>query len=183
VCCVCVLLGYWQILSQKDLLWQGGPEYADAIGFVVMRLTGDKSGCHAFAADKMAGMSRTFAPARSVSASLTLGPGRYAVVPCQFKPGTADASFMLEVYAELPVRWEVQGEDLPDLDGEAGSDADDDAATAFAAHEEAAHEPHPESRDRGLLALQQTVADLALQLRGLGAEIADLEAQVQARTA
>lgn len=54
------------IVSQMDVRWQTGEnEYKTAIGFVVVRLTDDHKRCHKFAPQKMAAMSRSFAPTRT----------------------------------------------------------------------------------------------------------------------
>merc|ERR1719446_1734474 len=69
------------ICSQKDNRWQGGSsKYKTAIGWVCMKLTGEKKRCKKFSGKRMAGMSRTFVPARTVAGQVTLAPGNYAVV-------------------------------------------------------------------------------------------------------
>merc|ERR1712086_708706 len=170
------------IVSQKDNRWQGGDaKYKTAVGFVCMKLDGDRKRCPKFNSRKMAGMSRTFVPARTVAGQLNLSPGRYAVVPTTFKPGTVEEEFVLELYSNKAMKCDLEGDDLPDLDDiekEAIKDDEDDELDDDYFEEEEEHEPENEEEGRELTFLSEQVGDLAEKIRTLAAEVTGLEQKV-----
>merc|ERR1711988_644532 len=117
------------ILSQKDNRWQSkkNPKYKTAIGWVCMALDEGKNRVVRFQKKHMKGMSRTFVPARTVAGTVELSPGRYSVIPTTFKPGTEKEQFILELYTSKACTYDMEGDELPDLD-DVGGEGDDDLA-------------------------------------------------------
>jgi len=164
---------------QRDIRWRDRKmAYTNGVGFVVMALTGDKKRIHKFSGRKMRGMSRSFVPDRQVYTELPheLKPGRYVLIPVMFKPD-GGGTFGVEIYTSQPVKYDLTGEDIPDIMDEEDSDESDDDAFD---HEEASHED-PDSEDEGriLQDLQKDVGSLMKEMMTLKSQIGSLESRVQ----
>jgi hypothetical protein len=179
------------IVSQKDNRWQtkGNDKYTTAVGWVIMKLLGDKQRCTKFKGKAMAGMSRTFVPARSVANTIDLAPGRYALVPTTFKPGNKPEKFVLECYTDKTVSYDQDGDDLPDLDeieaeqddGNSGDESAPPPEDAESDWEEEGHDDDEHDEDdsgRALGALSGHIAQLTSNIMGLTTKMADLEQRV-----
>jgi len=165
------------IVSQRDLRWQeNNAKYKEAVGFVCMKLSGESKRAKGFSGKLMAGMSRTFAPMRQVAGQLNLKPGAYVLIPCTYKPSAAPKKFILEAYTSTPVKFDMEGDELPDLDeieeeeAEEQEDLDDDTF-----EEEEEDEEEQEDDGRELAALAEQVGELSSVIRGLTTDIKKLE--------
>eukprot|EP00753_Platysulcus_tardus_P015043 PLAT4738.1.p2 GENE.PLAT4738.1~~PLAT4738.1.p2 ORF type:complete len:574 (-),score=302.24 PLAT4738.1:105-1790(-) len=167
------------VLSQRDLLWEtGSGKYTSAVGFIVAELSAGKKVVTKLSRRKMKGMSRTFAPLRSVAGRCKLPPGEYVIVPSTFKAGT-ETRFLLEVHTSTDVTPHLEGDELPDtMDAEESDDEEDDDGCAFDEPEEPEEEPEEEGLE--IRALQTTVSDLATLIHKLKDEISGLEDRVAA---
>lgn len=174
-------------VTQGDNRWQhNNAKYTNAVGFVLTQLTGDKKRLHKFNPKKMAGLSRTFAPMRSIAGRFDLKPGRYALIPCTFKPSREPLHYVYELYTSVPVENDVEGDDIPDVDEPESDDEEDyvdpepdePGPTLFEAKK--AEKVEDEDDGRALAGLHETVADLQGLVKDLKAELADLEERVGA---
>jgi len=174
-------------VTQGDNRWQhNNAKYGTAVGFILAKLTGDKKRMHKFNPKKMAGMSRTFAPMRSIAGRFNLSPGRYGIIPCTFKPSQKELFYCVELYTSVPVELDVEGDDIPDVEEPHSDDEEDyvdpepeeDGPTLFDEADE--DEEEDEDDGRALAGLHETVADLQDMVKDLRAEIGDLEERVGA---
>merc|ERR1719502_2073358 len=176
------------VVSQRDMRWQEGKQakYPQGVGFVVMSLGGTARRCAKFKLDEMAAKSRAFVQDRSVAATMTLEAGRYAIVPSTFRPGTETSPFILEVNTDKPVKFEVEGEEIPDLeDNEEEEEEEEEAAVAAdedpsASFEEVVQDPpEPEHEGRELEALWHQAGELSALIKTLTADNDDFEARIK----
>ena len=96
-------------LARQDGRVHGRPKFTEAIGCYVFEerdLTQRKK--HRYRGDLYQGKSPLFIASREFSASTTMPPGSYLLMPCTFEPGQM-GRFWLTVYAEDPVQCGVVG--------------------------------------------------------------------------
>ena len=67
------------------------------IGVAIIRLTGTKPRSTRYHPKKLMGVCDVYAPDRSVSASCTVPPGRYAIIPSTAQSLTTPMDFVLQV--------------------------------------------------------------------------------------
>uniref|UniRef100_A0A6S9I198 Calpain catalytic domain-containing protein n=1 Tax=Heterosigma akashiwo TaxID=2829 RepID=A0A6S9I198_HETAK len=193
------------MVSQKDLRWQvaATEKYTTAIGYVLMKLSGNTSRVKKFTPKQMAGMSRTYSPSRSIAGQATLLPGRYAMIPTTFDNNASAAiDYIMEIYTDKPITLEQEGDavaDLDDLEEEEEEELAAEGKAADAVSEEKAGEgdraalppghmaedleaeedDDDESPDHmALESLQRQVADLAGLVVALQGDIKGLEGTV-----
>jgi hypothetical protein len=169
------------VLSQQDNRWQGGgAKYKTAVGWVCMKLLDpSRKRVKKFSQKRMAGMSRTYVPMRTVAGQISLEPGRYAVVPTTYK-AEDEGSFVLELYTDRAVQYDQEGDELPDLDDmddEADEEGDDEEVEM---EEEEEDEEEAEDDSRELAALAEQVGDLAGLIKSLTVDVKSLEERVTA---
>ena len=84
----------------------------------------------------------------AVSLALDLEAGEYVVIPCFFEPGTSVDSFLLEINSSGPVKYDVEGTPMEDIDeglANAAAAASKHAAKVADLHAAAAPSAVPES--------------------------------------
>mmetsp|Transcript_15945 Transcript_15945/g.21081 ORF Transcript_15945/g.21081 Transcript_15945/m.21081 type:complete len:603 (-) Transcript_15945:330-2138(-) len=193
------------MVSQMDLRWQisATEKYSTAIGYVLMKLSGNISRVKSFNPKMMAGMSRTYSPSRSIAGQATLLPGRYAMIPTTFTSSTDKAiDYILEIYSDKPITLEQEGDAVADLDdleeeeeeelkeeeekkggvveeGTEGDQAGPPPSGMESDLEEDTDEDEEELDDMALENLQHQVADLASLVVQLQKDIKGLEGTVK----
>jgi len=157
------------VLTQVDARWHDAARCGAAqhVGLSVLKT---KTGRRAarFRAANVVGATAAFLDARAASVACVLSPGSYCVVPAAL--GSAAAPFVLELFADRPIQFLQQGDDVLSLDDDGNDDAPlpQDAA---AANTTAAEKPPPahEPADGDVSALWWQ----ASQLAGFLKELAD----------
>ena len=149
-------------------------------GFVVMKLTGTKSRSTKFHTAKSVGSSVSFLKSRSSAGTLTLLPGRYAVIPCTSQQDK-EGSFCLEIYADKVLAMENNGQGQAEADDEESDDeelgpnepADLAEGTCYEEYENSGFED--EDPSRGLQSMMRMVSDLVGKVNGVKGEVDALE--------
>ena len=174
-------------VAALDQRWsqRGARAYSSSVGFVVMKLSGAKSRSTLYHPSKMVGQSRWFAARPAVADVCTLGPGRYAIVPCTAQPGSTSEPFVLEVVTDKEAAFDVESQtkDLAALPDDNLAESDDEELgpalpTAVVVAGAASCACDPEDGGKAVAALSEQAADLADYLAALRADVAALEDKV-----
>lgn len=168
-------------------------QYPNAIGFVVMKLSGLKMRITTFKMKKLAGTSLGMTHTNVTSNFIHLLPGRYAIVPftheilqysteytlfAQFKKGAVEFEIN-DILKERPID-QVLSED--EEDEPALSDLPKSDPVQFSIPSEAPDEPwiwKEDSEEQGILSIYEQVGDLAKQLRQLRSHILVMDHEVR----
>ena len=167
-------------VNQTDSMLSAGllnnSGYSHAVGYCVIKITGTKGRTTKFHPAKMAGLSATFARARSTSGVCDLMPGRYAIVPCTVEPDV-ELDFTLQVQSDKAIILENNGDKMADGDDEESDDEELGEVTPVVGVLDQNLEDSVEDDDetRGLQSMMLMVGDLATYVREVGREVKGLE--------
>ena len=172
---VCSVVSQTDLLLNRGMLGKESQVYNDAIGFVVMKLTGTKSRSTKFHSAKVVGESVVFAKTRSVCGVCELQAGRYVVTPCGIK-ADREGDFMCEIFSNKPISFENNGDKMSDVDEEESDDEElgvSEKTDQFDANDD--NDEEDEDDVRGLQSLMAMTGDLAKYIQQVSGEVSVLE--------
>eukprot|EP00940_MAST-03C_sp_MAST-3C-sp2_P002139 g2139.t1 len=163
------------VIFQRDIRWHDlKMKYSNGVGFVLMSMPEGASRISKFSSDTLVGASRSFVPGRHVYTKLlkALDPGRYAIIPCKFRPEEdrdpedKTNTFGLEIFTSKPIVFDSEDgiaipdtmEDRDDAAASKGSTETDSIDDSFVAVQDAHDKPEPEEEGRAMRALESEVS-------------------------